>query len=362
MAVINFENMFQAFSDNNEKTWKFDRNASLGASEAFGCIRKAYYKKFGYEPDDDHEQDWGAAKRGDLIENFFAVPATEAIMPEGASLIYAGSDQETLKKGRLSATPDGLMTGLARDALVQLGIPDIISDCVVVEYKSFDPRANIKEAKEIHKGQTQVQMGLMHELTGYKPEYAVLIYFNASWLSDIRLFVVKRDPKLYKVAVERSKQVFGCEDPTNLLPEGKLSGDCNLCEFTEECAITQGEATPRTKRKVEDPVVLETFERLAREQKIQAAIESKAKSAKNALNMDISLLLREQDTKGVGDLKKEGWSISQSWCKGKKSLDTLALVQDLEELGKDIAEYQKEGNGYTRLVVKVDGASDDDEE
>lgn len=88
--MIDFKNMFQAFSDSNEKEWKYDRNASVGASEAFGCIRKAHFKKFQYEPDDGHEADWGAAKRGDIIENYFAVPAVKAVLPEGAELLYAG--------------------------------------------------------------------------------------------------------------------------------------------------------------------------------------------------------------------------------------------------------------------------------
>ena len=68
MAAIDFNNMFQAYSDTAEKEWKYDRNASLGASEAFDCIRKAFFKKYQYEPDDGHEADWGAAKRGGCDE------------------------------------------------------------------------------------------------------------------------------------------------------------------------------------------------------------------------------------------------------------------------------------------------------
>jgi hypothetical protein len=82
MAALQFSKMFEAFSEANEKEWKYDRNASLGASEAFACIRKAFFKKFGYEQDDEYEADWGAAKRGDIIENYFAVPAVQAILPE----------------------------------------------------------------------------------------------------------------------------------------------------------------------------------------------------------------------------------------------------------------------------------------
>ena len=350
MAAINFENMFDAYSNSAEKSWKYDRNASLGASETFGCIRAAYFKKFQYDVDDGHEADWGAAKRGDIIENYFAVPATKAVMPEGAELLFAGDEQETLKKGRLSATPDGLAIGLEFDALSQLGIDDIESDCVVIEYKSFDPRATIKEEKAIHAGQTQVQMGLIHELTEYRPEYAVIIYFNASWLSDIRPFVVKRDPKIYEAAKARATQVFSCEDPKDLMAEGKISGGCTYCEYTQECAFTQGEATPKTKKKIEETDILDRLAVLSVRQKELAEIGKTAEQDKKLVDEEIKQILRDKDTKGAGD---DRFTISLSWCSGKKSLDTLSLAADLQEKGMDIEDYQREGNGYERLTVKL---------
>lgn len=350
MAALPFSQLFQAFSDSNEKEWKYDRNASLGASEAFGCLRKAFFKKFGYEPDDDHEADWGAAKRGDIIENYFAVPAVNAILPKKAELLFAGEEQETLRKGRLSATPDGLAINLDKDALAELGIDDIESDCVVVEFKSFDPRSTIKEAKEIHVGQTQVQMGLLHALTDYRPEYAVIIYFNASFLSDIKVFVVKRNPKIYEAAVERAKLVFSTEDPKHLRPEGKINGDCRLCEFTEECAIAQGEATPREKRKIEDAAVLDRLALLIKRQKEQAEIKKDAESEGKLIDEEIKEILRDNDTKSAAD---DRFTVSLSWCAGKKSLDTVILAADLAEKGLSIEDYQKEGSGYERLTAKV---------
>lgn len=353
MAALDFDGMFQAFSDSNEKEWKYDRNASVGASEAFSCLRKVHFKKFQYDPDDGHEQDWGAAKRGDIIENFFAVPATKAIMPKGSELMYAGDEQETLRKGRLSATPDGLMIDLAADALAQLGIDDILSDSVVIEYKSFDPRASIKEAKEIHVGQVQVQLGLIHELTEFTPEYGVIVYFNASWLSDIRPYVVKRDPKIYEAAKDRAKKIYACENPADLMAEGKISGECNLCEFTQECAFTTGENFPKAKRKIEDPAVMDRLALLAGRQKEQASIAKDAEHEKKLVEAEIKEILREYDTKGAGD---DRFTISNSWCAGKKSLDTLALAADLQEQGKSIDDYQNEGNGYERLMVKLKDA------
>lgn len=351
MAELDFKNMFQAFSDTEEKQWKYDRNASLGASAAFDCIRKAFFDKWGYEPDDDHEQDWGAAKRGDLIENYFAVPATKAILPETAQLLYAGEEQDTLKSGRLTATPDGLAIGLDKDALKQLGIDDIESDCVVIEYKSFDPRAHIVEEKAIHSGQTQVQMGLFHEKTDYKPMYAVIIYFNASWFSDIRPFVVKYDPKIYAAAKTRAASVFVKDaQPADFMAEGKLSGACNLCQYKEECAIATGEATPKIKKKIDDVEVQDRLAVLAKRRSEHAEAQKEAEKEKKICEEEIKEILRKHDTKGDGN---DIYNISLSWCAGKKSLDTTLLAADLEADGKSIDDYQKIGNGYERLTVKV---------
>lgn len=351
MAELDFNRMFEAFSESSEKEWRYDRNASVGASEAFDCHRKVFFKKWGYEPDDGHENDWGAAKRGDIIENYFAVPATKAILPEGAELLYAGDDQDTLKSGRLTATPDGLAVGLERDALKQLGIDDIESDCVVIEYKSFDPRANITEEKAIHAGQTQVQMGLFHEKTDFRPEYAVIIYFNASWLSDIRPFVVKRDPKVYEAAKTRAKAVFAKDaQPLDFMAEGKLSGACSLCEFTEECAIATGEAVPKTKKKIDDPQVIEKLAILAAREKELSEVVKETDKDRKLVSEEIKQVLRDHETKGYSD---DQISISLSWCSGKKTLDTTLLAAELEAQGIDIKEFEKEGNGYERLTVKL---------
>lgn len=356
MPALQFSKMFDAFSEANEKEWKYDRNLSLGASEVFGCIRKAFFKKFGYEADDEYVADWGAAKRGDIIENNFAVPAVAAILPEGATFLYAGDEQETLKKGRLSATPDGLIIGLARDALAELGIDDIEIGQLVTEFKSFDPRANITEAKPIHVGQVQVQLGLIHELTEYRPEYGVIIYMNASFLTDIRVFVVKRDPEIYDAAVARAKLVYRNEEPSHLPAEGKLSGDCKTCEFTQECALAQGEATPKKKKAIENPEVIDRLDILTKRRTELAAAEKEAKKDKAYVEEEIKEILRTNDTKGVGE---DNFSISLSWCSGKKSLDVLALAAS----GVKIEDFQKEGNGYERLTVKrKDMAVADDEE
>lgn len=353
-GVIDFASMFQAFEAANEKEWKYDRRASLGASEAFQCLRKSFFTKWGYEPDDDHEDDWGAAKRGDIIENYFAVPALRAILECGEQLTMEGDTQETMRIGRLSATLDGLVINAAKNALAMLGIDDLESDCFVTEFKSFDPRANIKEEKAIHRGQTQVQMGIVHELTDYRPEYAVIFYFNASWLSDIKFYVVKRDPKIYELAKKRAEVVFTDQKPEDVPAEGKVDDSCNLCSYHEECAIASKAAIPTTKRKIEKQEDMDELARLSRLRDEAKRTMDDAEGELKSLNQTIKEFLRKHDTKGASD---DRFMVSLSWNKGKKSTDLLAMQAD----GIDVESYQNEGNGFETLRVTWKGGSSSDD-
>ena len=108
-----------------------------------------------------------------------------------------------------------------------------------------------------------------------------------------------------------------------------------------------------------DQETLDRLHVLAVRQKAAAAAEKDAKKDKEIASAEIKELLRDADTKGADD---ERFRVSYSWCSGKKSLDTLALAADLKDFGRDIEEYQKEGNGYERLTVKLLGVEDDDDE
>src|SRR5690606_31829838 len=130
---------------------------------------------------------------------YHVVPAME-YLPAPAKLTMGGSVQETIVLGRNSATPDGLIVGLDKEPLSLYGIENIRSNCVVLEIKSIDPRVNLKEEKDIHHGQTQVQMGIIRETTKFRPNYAVIIYVDASFLDNIKVYVVEFDAKKWEVA------------------------------------------------------------------------------------------------------------------------------------------------------------------
>jgi hypothetical protein len=244
VITLDIDAVFQAHIDANQKTWEFDRKESLGASEAFGCIREGFFKKrgdeFGFTEDGGEPQSWGAMERGNLIENHFFAPAFKHHLPEPLAILYEGDNQKTLVKGRSSATPDGLITGLipGEPFTIKVGkktivIDDPKSDCIVVENKSHDSRANVSEEKARHRGQTIVQMGLMRETTKHRPYYAIIVYIDASFIDHISAFVVEFDLKVYEFAKKRADQIWAAKSPLALVAEGKLDGSCEYCKFTK---------------------------------------------------------------------------------------------------------------------------------
>ena len=245
--ILDFNAIFNKYmaSDGKQKKWMYDRKLSMGASEAFDCLRKAFFKKRDYEQDPDYDQSWGAMERGNLIEDYYVVPALDVGLPEGVDLIGAGqADQTTFldEVNRLSATPDGLIAGLPRDALSLYGVDDIESDCITVEVKSIDPRVSLTEEKAVHRGQVNIQIGLIRDQTDFKPRYGVILYIDASFLDNISVFIVRFEEKTYAAAQSRARKVFAAKAPEDLTAEGKVTGACKLCPWQKRCnAINMAE-------------------------------------------------------------------------------------------------------------------------
>jgi CRISPR/Cas system-associated exonuclease Cas4 (RecB family) len=250
MAVIDFIEAYDEFVKANQKVWGHDRSKSVGASEAFGCLRKTWFSKNGASKDPDHKDSWGALERGNIIENHFAEPAITWFLEtfyNDARLIWGGANQQTLSApdAPLTATPDGLVINADDDALALYGIPSLGgTGCFNFEIKSIDPRVNLKEEKAIHRGQVQVQMGTTRETTEYRPNYAVIVYLDASFLDDIEIFVVPFDQKTYDIAKERARSVYEIKNVAEIFPEGKVDGGCEYCPFKIACAQASGKATP----------------------------------------------------------------------------------------------------------------------
>lgn len=368
-----FEDVFDEHIASNQKTWKQDRRLTVGASECFGCIRKTWFTKrgheFDYKPDPNFEQSWGAMERGNIIENSYIVPALEKGMERrGLKLIMAGDGQDTIIDDIHSATLDGLVVPikgkyLPRDFLAYYGIPDIgEQDSIAVEMKSFDPRLSLNHEKAVHRGQTQMQMGLVRENTQYKPEFAALIYVNASWLDDIRVFIIPYEDSVYRIGRERNDKVFGIDDPGMFAPEGKMDGLCQYCPFQGACNDVTGKRVPAAVRALnkkqiseQDKKMLDTLTPLVLK---QSSIKATAKHLKAELE-DINEEIRQEliangQSRAVGD----NWKVTYTAQAGKKTLSKDKMIED----GLDPEKYMQEGGSFEKLTVTVKGADTDTEE
>lgn len=354
--TLDFDKVFADFVAANEKKWGHDRTKTLGASETFVCIRKGFFDKrgaeFGYEKDENHEDDWGATRRGDLIENHHVVPAISGFMPAGIEVKYTGENQVTLVLEKSSATPDGLITGLPKNCALTVTagghtvtIDDIQSDCVVLEIKSIDPRATLVEERAKHNGQTQMQLGLFHDKTEYRPMYSIILYFDASFVSKMTPFVVAYEPETYALGRARALEIWEVSDPKELVPEGIFTGDCEHCAWRKACGQatvnsipdydTDETLTPETIQAIE-PLALAVLE--ARDGVI-AAEKNKAIADENLK----SFLMGKNRRKVSGPT----WTVTWYPMPGKKSLNRKAMEED----GIDLKKYEKEGADYDVLRV-----------
>lgn len=351
-AIIDFEAMFQQYVDDHQKVWDHDRSETVGASEVFACMRQTWFKKFGekngFETDPDHDKSWGAMERGNIMEEHWVVPVMEHNAKKGAYGFEFGSDgQVTFVYGQNSATPDGLFTGLAKEALKKYGIDDIESDCILLEIKSIDPRATLDEEKAIHFGQAQTQLGIIRKMTEHKPMYCVVIYINASFYDDIKVFPIRYEEDMFKRARARAKMIMNATNPDRLMPEGKLSDACKLCEWTHACAKVQKEVVPTSdESKKLDQVIVNKARELAIEADKYAEAEKEAKATKEMVRNDIKALLGEANTKKA---MGEDFSISWIWQDGNSSLDKEAMKAD----GIDLSKYEKKGAGFEKMLIKV---------
>lgn len=368
-APLDFKKMFDGWVADTQKVWGHDRKKTLGGSEAFGCLRKAWYKRNDIPYDPDYEESWGALRRGDIIENYLVVPAMEwAAEHFKFELLMAGENQITLMEkeyGLLSVTPDGLVAGVARNALEKYGVPDLGCDNFMLEVKSIDPRVDLSEEKAIHHGQTQIQMGLMRENTAFKPNFAVILYINASFLDDIEVFVVRFDEKKYQIAKDRAELIYKTTDPSKLYREGVIDNTCRYCPFQRTCLDTTQKAMPTSAGKGDDtnPKLLAELNMvpegsnmsLMQRKRVAKKHLEKAEREVELINEEIKETLRRFNTSKAKD-KDGGWSVSYSMAAGRKSLNKAALEED----GIDVEAYMRQGNPYE--ILRVSFTDSDSEE
>lgn len=355
MLIIDFSKIFDEYIKGKQKVWKHDRSTTVGASEVFDCFRKMVLEKrhaeWGYEPDDQSDVSMGAAERGNIIEDHYVVPALSKKLPElGLELHFAGqSTQETLVLGRNSSTPDGLITGIpvgdlvikAKDTTITL--PNVTEGCIGLEIKSIDPRANLIEERAKHRGQSQMGLALMRELTEHKPRYWVILYIDASFIDHITPFVIEYDEDVYKAGVARANAVWACEHPSKATPEGKFDNSCDHCKWTGAC----GEATFSLYHAAEEKP--DSYTDVALEPYVRDYLDAQAAMKDSELLFEeakqtLKTAMAEMKVRRVNHTE---FSAVWSTVKGGSRLDTDALKKS----GIDLSPYMKDTAGYDKLVV-----------
>lgn len=354
--VLDFGAIFDRYMEKNVKVWAHDRSQTVGASEIFGCLRAAWFEKrgaeFGYVPDPGFVFNWGATERGNIIENNYVVPGLHAGLPPEWKLEMGGDDQQTLVMGRASATPDGIIRGLDPNRPLRIKggkqnilIPPLGTDCIIIEIKSIDPRAVLAEERTKHHGQTQVQLGLINELTAFKPTHSVILYVNASFLNDFTPFVVEFKPEIYAMAKDRAQSVWAVNDPMMIIPEGKFDDACKYCKFQHACTKAVADAIPSPKNELDadDPINEEleaTINAFVEAREALAALEKQ----KEQLAERVKECLLDADVRRASG---HGWKVSWASVKGKSYVDFEAMEKD----GIDLTPYRKTGPGHDRLTV-----------
>lgn len=353
MSIIKQTLDMYARSKAMEKVFLLDRQRTIGASEIGKCERQLFWSKgkgaATAQRDPDHEDNWGARLRGNIIEDKFWVPALKKRFRN--QFVLAGKGQTTIHDRYLSATADGLLVDLPRNFLERFGVPDIgPSRCITVECKSIDPRVNLTQEKQEHTLQTQVGMGLFRELTRYKPEYALISYIDASFWDEVDEFVVKFDEEVFKKMHDRAVRVKTGDRAEEFKPEGWIAGgrECEWCPFSRACGV-QRRSVPERELAADPQFVAEVSD-LCREHEV---INNEIKELTVKLNDkkdQIKTRLREKSVRRLPGV------VTWSAIKGKQSTDTTALKAAAIAAGIDVTAYETTGDPTDRLQVTLRGA------
>lgn len=356
--------MFDRYIASQEKVWQYDRKLTVGASEIFSCLRKNWFEKIGQhehgvKQDVDHDERWGAMQRGNIIEDHHVAPTFMEQLPKPLSILYAGQkNQQTLVKEKNSATPDGLIVGIPKGPLriTCRGREDIVINigdeaCLGLEIKSIDPRANLHEERTKHHGQSQVGLGLIRETTEYNPNYWLILYVDASFLDDMKAFVVEFDEDIYKSAKRRAEAVFAAKEATALTAEGKYTGDCDHCKFTEACREAVFSRFKQMEKDAKTSPEKDGMAARAMAPLIEKFLQAKEDYAEAKFVVDE---LKEEVKAGLSELERrqvvgENWKATWATRKGNTRFDKEAMRKD----GLDPDKYTVQGNPYDTLTVTI---------
>lgn len=348
-------NALHRFAAASNRSWESDRSQTVGASEIGQCERRVFFAKnegdhlYGRSRDAEHEDRWGARVRGTVYENCWWEPALRSQF--GDNLLFAGADQRTFIDGFLSATPDGLVIGLPRDALAHLDVADIDADCILAECKTADPRTRLDEPKPEHVYQVQVQLGLVRARTNHRPYYALLSYTDTSFWDEVKEFPIRFDPVLYETAQRRATAIMTARSAADLKPEGAIAGgrECDHCPFTAACGRQRAAAVPAVAAEIDATVAAE-IAALAQAAKRLRRDAERAECAAREIEHEVKERLAAAGTK---KLSAGGVTVSWAAVKGRPSWDNKGLRAAAEAAGLDLSQFETVGDPSDRLTITI---------
>ncbi len=199
-----------------------DRSKYMTSSEAGNCERMIWFDKNTEEkPATTHE--WGFFERGHSVERW-VTDQLKASNDNSVKYTMMGEDQRSFHSGYQSGTPDGL-------ASTSEGV-------TVLEFKSIDPRTNIKNLpKPNHIAQCIQNMDLVMECM---PELnilgAKLLYINASDFTKMYEFEVEYDIEAAMVLEKKAEKIMEAGLADELEPWGIFNNGCTYCKHTSKCS------------------------------------------------------------------------------------------------------------------------------
>jgi len=330
------------------------REQTVGGSDVGKCARQVFFEKhehdteFGAPRNPDAVDGWGARLRGTIFEQHFWTPALRA--KYGERLLFAGDRQETFSLGFLSATPDALLVWCDDDELATLGVPSLGGDgSIVLEGKTIDPRARLEGPRLAHSYQAQVQMGLLHALTRYRPEWAVISYADASFWDLIYEYSVRRDPKIFETARRRAAQILTARSAHELPPEGWVAGgrECERCAFSRACGNIR--ATVPAQAVAPSPEFVAEIVERARHAKALEVEAERALAAQRAAQQDIKDRLSANNVRRIDG---DGVSVTWSAVRGRPAFDDKAIREAAIAAGIDVEAFSTVGDPTDRLSIR----------
>lgn len=310
------------------KKFNVDRSRFMNASEADSCIRRQWFSK---QPNIEGEpQDWGYARRGNHMEDYFVKCMSAANMP----LALAGDDQHSFADPdtKISATPDGVLEYEGENP-------------IAIEFKSIDPRTNKTNLpRSNHVTQLKLAMCLMNKqryADGKKIEHGLIIYMDASNYNTIHEYRVDCDHSFLDKMAGRASKILRTRNVDNLDREGKTTKECTRCPFKADCNVAVEGGGGGDKRGNRGSNLHDAVQQFL-DVKVQ---EGELKQAKLQLTEEIKqeVLSRNADRLVVG-----GVQVTLKAVKGRSSLDRKAIAQ----AGIDLSMFETIGAPSERLEVK----------